>query len=181
VVKCLRAALLRVPVPMSVVVVLVLLSLTHVGSAGATDIPTTTYLVNTTWTAANSPYVLDGSVTIASGATLTIEPGVVVKFNGTSRSIFVNGALNASGTPSGPIYFTSLADDSIGGDTRGNGPTTGAPGQWAQIKVANGSYLSQLRSRRSVWRIWVRERERRDLRERSDERTRDCGRGGDGQ
>jgi hypothetical protein len=131
---------------MSVVVVLVLLSLTHVGSAGATDIPTTTYLVNTTWTAANSPYVLDGSVTIASGATLTIEPGVVVKFNGTSRSIFVNGALNASGTPSGPIYFTSLADDSIGGDTRGNGPTTGAPGQWAQIKVANGSYLSQLRN-----------------------------------
>ena len=31
---------------------------------------------DTTWTAANSPYTLTGHITVDSGVTLTIEPGV---------------------------------------------------------------------------------------------------------
>lgn len=34
---------------------------------------------NTTWTLANSPYVMTGSIVVFPGKTLTIQPGVVVK------------------------------------------------------------------------------------------------------
>ena len=34
--------------------------------------------LDTTWTKANSPYMLTGTVTVNSGVTLTIEPGATV-------------------------------------------------------------------------------------------------------
>jgi hypothetical protein len=42
-----------------------------------TPIPGGTLNVDTTWTAANSPYTVQGTVTIANGVTLTIEPGIL--------------------------------------------------------------------------------------------------------
>ena len=112
----------------------------------ATHIPTTTYTSNTTWTLANSPYVLDGNVTVAAGATLTIEPGVIVKFNGTTRELRVNGVLSAVGTSASHITFTSYQDDTAGGDTNGDGSATiGAPGQWYRVWVSSGNGSSQLR------------------------------------
>jgi RHS repeat-associated protein len=109
-----------------------------------THLPTTTYTTNTEWTAANSPYVLDGTLTVASGATLTIDPGVIVKFNGQLQTMYVNGTLSAVGTAANPITFTSYQDDSAGGDTNGDGTTTsGAPGQWIQISFSSsGSQLT---------------------------------------
>jgi hypothetical protein len=69
---------------------------------------------NTTWTAANSPYLLTQSLVIFPGKTLTIEPGTIVRvtadqsFN-TGNYIYleVRGTLNAIGTASNPITFTS--------------------------------------------------------------------------
>ena len=95
----------------------------------ATTIPATTYTQNATWTAAGSPYVINGDVTVASGATLTIEPGVIVKFNHqwpSPRKIIVapGGALVAAGTAGNEINFTSIKDDAVGGDTGGDGPTS---------------------------------------------------------
>jgi RHS repeat-associated protein len=98
-----------------------------------------TYSSNATWTTAQSPYVLDGSVSVAAGATLTIQPGVVVKLNGAFRTLNVNGTVNAVGTSANRITFTSIQDDSIGGDCGGDGPTTGAPGQWYFISVDSGN------------------------------------------
>ena len=69
---------------------------------------------NTTWTLANSPYILTGSVVVFPGKTLTIEPGVVVKvtadntFNtGNMLYLEVRGTLVAEGTLNFPIKFTS--------------------------------------------------------------------------
>lgn len=95
--------------------------------------------VNTTWTLAGSPYVVDGSVNVRPGVTLTIEPGVIVKFNGQFGTLWVNGALSAVGTAGQRIVFTSIQDDSVGGDTGGDGPTQGAPGQWYMISFMGGS------------------------------------------
>ncbi len=105
----------------------------------ATHVGTTTYTSNVTWTLTNSPYVLDGDVTVAGGATLTIEPGVIVKLNGTLRSIWVSGTLQALGTSGAHITFTSLQDDAVGGDTGGDGTTSGSPGQWGAIKLQSAT------------------------------------------
>ncbi|MCD6311203.1 MAG: fibronectin type III domain-containing protein, partial [Elusimicrobia bacterium] len=52
---------------------------------------------DTTWTEANSPYIINTNLTINSGVTLTIEPGVEVKFRGDYK-ITNKGFINAQGT-----------------------------------------------------------------------------------
>jgi parallel beta-helix repeat protein len=61
---------------------------------------------DTIWTLLDSPFVVSKNVTVSSNATLTIEPGVEVRFGG-NFSIIVRGRLNASGTPDKMITFTS--------------------------------------------------------------------------
>jgi parallel beta-helix repeat protein len=70
---------------------------------------------NTTWTATNSPYTVTGNVLINSGITLTIEPGVTVKFD-SLRSLQINGQLIARGTEGNKITFTSSAAIPAAGD-----------------------------------------------------------------
>ncbi len=57
---------------------------------------------NTTWTKAGSPYVLNGTIEIEDGFTLTIEPGVVIECD---ERIDVYGYLQASGTTADSITF----------------------------------------------------------------------------
>lgn len=87
---------------------------------------------NTTW-AAGKVYVLTGDITVNQLTTLTIQPGAVIKINW-DRGFTVNGKLVANGTAEHPIYFTSINDDSICGDT--NGDTTASvpnTGDWRRI------------------------------------------------
>jgi hypothetical protein len=103
---------------------------THVSGKITTD---------TTWTLDASPYVVDGSVRVMQGVVLTIDPGVVVKFNGQFGTLWVDGSLSAVGTPLQRIVFTSIQDDSVAGDTGDDGPTAGAPGQWYTISFMDAS------------------------------------------
>ena len=93
---------------------------------------------DTTWTAANSPYIVVASVEVWEGVTLTIEPGVTVKFD-SEKSLQVNGELIAQGTDGNLITFTS-------------NQASPAPDDWGNIEFtstaitttmdAEGNYVS---------------------------------------
>ena len=60
--------------------------------------------VNTTWSLANSPYNIVDDVQVAYGATLFIDPGVVVN-NGT---LLIFGNLDAEGNSDDRIAFNNV-------------------------------------------------------------------------
>ena len=118
-------------------------TLTTVGGAIST---------NTTWTLANSPYLVTGDVTVNVGISLTIEPGVIVKF-AAGKNLSINGIMNATGTAENRIYFTSFKDDGVGGDSNLDGTATWAqPGDWGRIFFAGTVVDSQTKLIQAVVR-----------------------------
>ncbi|MFG0319855.1 MAG: hypothetical protein ACF8XB_21465, partial [Planctomycetota bacterium JB042] len=80
-----------------------------------------------------------GSLDVPAGQTLTIQDGAILKF-GPTLSFTVLGTLKANGTAGTGISFTSIADDTIGGDTNGDGgATTPAPGDWQGVIVSGSA------------------------------------------
>ncbi|MEI6817639.1 MAG: T9SS type A sorting domain-containing protein [Bacteroidota bacterium] len=77
---------------------------------------------NTTWTLLNSPYIVTDTIVVFPGVTLTIEPGVVVKFADHKYIEIRQANLIAIGTALDSITFTS-------------NNTTPTPGIWG-----SGSY-----------------------------------------
>lgn len=71
---------------------------------------------NTTWETGKT-YVLGGRIAVTSGNTLTIQPGVIVKgqvgsgSNATALIIARGAKIDAQGTATSPIIFTSFADE----------------------------------------------------------------------
>ncbi|MDI6735375.1 MAG: cohesin domain-containing protein [bacterium] len=68
-----------------------------------------------TWLLINSPYIVTDTVTVESGNSLIVEPGVIVKF-ATGTSLISYGELIAVGTPNGTITFTSNKNIPQSGD-----------------------------------------------------------------
>jgi len=83
--------------------------------AGATTVAGGLLTVDTVWTAANSPYLVQGDLTVPSGKTLTIQAGVEVQLvQGDSQNagldtarteLTINGTLLAQGSAASPIVF----------------------------------------------------------------------------
>jgi hypothetical protein len=91
---------------------------------------------------AGMPYVVDPTVTVNSGATLTLPPGQVVKFRGASSQLLVNGTLQSQGTVQNPVFLTSFKDD-VGGSTSNDGnATVAAANDWAGVQVTAGGTLN---------------------------------------
>lgn len=68
--------------------------------------------VSGTWKKAKSPYTVTGDIRVPKNKTLTIEPGVVVKFAGHfSFTVGYRATLKAAGTAEDPIVFTALDTD----------------------------------------------------------------------
>ena len=68
---------------------------------------------NTTWTS-NNTYLLRGFVYVKNGATLTIEPGTLIKGERSSKGALIvtkSGKIIADGTRQRPIIFTSNQPD----------------------------------------------------------------------
>ena len=74
-------------------------------------------------------------IAIPSGSALDIPPGTVMKFDGYSYLDAHGGPLVARGTPSKRIVFTDIDDDTVLGDTDGDGATPDEPGlYWFGIR-----------------------------------------------
>lgn len=86
---------------------------------------------DTTWTISNSPYVVEGNVLVNQNVNLTIQPGVIIKFD---EDIYlrVDGTLYAVGTESQMITFTS----------NNKSP---APGDWGGLRFESTSVNSILK------------------------------------
>ena len=88
---------------------------------------------NTTWKQDIGTYCVIQNITILEGVTLTIEPGVNVKFftgNDQKLSLTVEGQLIARGTKDDRIYFTSSKKYP-------------APGDWKLIEFTDSSVRSK--------------------------------------
>jgi PKD repeat protein len=73
---------------------------------------------DTTWTKANSPYIVTSNVQVFDGIRLTIEPGVEIRFN-QNTALNVAGELNAVGTENEIVTFTSNGVPPSPGDWEG--------------------------------------------------------------
>ena len=107
--------------------------------ASASTFATSSPVASTVWTKDQSPYIVNAyDFNVPTGVTLTIQPGVVIKFSQNNIALTVNGTLNAQGTAADPIYFTSYNDKTVGGDT-GTSPWGLS---WAGIQTNSGASVN---------------------------------------
>ena len=99
--------------------------------------------VPTTWYADSIYIINDHDFWVEN--TLTIQPGTIIKFTSNYHMVVdKSGTVMAQGTAEKPIVFTSIKDDSYGGDCNKDGAASQpSPGDWQNISVtSNGNIFS---------------------------------------
>lgn len=108
-----------------------LILVSFVSSSHASTLISGSITTNTVWTKEASPYIIGEAVVVEQDAVLTIEPGVIIKFDPNTFGAIVYGSIVARGTKAEPVVFTSLLDDTVGGDTNEDGEeSTPYPDDW---------------------------------------------------
>ncbi len=103
--------------------------------------------VNTTWETGKI-YVLEGRITVLPDITLTIQPGVIVKgregsaSNATALLIARGGNLDAVGTSTSPIIFTSVADQILPGEIASPNLDATLNGLWGGLIILGNAPIS---------------------------------------
>ena len=98
----------------------VVLAFTQLAQAQNTVQVSSDITTNTTWTR-NNVYILNGYRYVKDGATLTIEPGTVIRGDKASKGTLIiarTGKIFANGTAAEPIVFTS--NEPVGSRTYGD-------------------------------------------------------------
>ena len=75
-------------------------------------------IASPSWTAEHGPYIVDGTIQVLPGATLTMEPGVLVRFKKDAKLV-VHGTLVIKGEASNPVVLTSAEAEPSRGDWGG--------------------------------------------------------------
>ena len=102
---------------------------------------------STTWTS-NNIYVLNQKVVVSSGVVLTIQAGTIIKGTEGSGSlasaliVAQGGKLNATGTATEPIIFTSINDNIEVGQTAGTNLDETNSGLWGGLIVLGSAPCS---------------------------------------
>ena len=113
------------------------------GTQGSIINVSTDITADITWTTGNT-YILDSLITVSNGATLTIESCVLVKAeNGATGLVIDKGAnIDAQGTESCPIIFTSVDDALVNGDIVSPNLTAEDVGLWAGVFILGDAPVS---------------------------------------
>ena len=102
---------------------------------------------NTTWTS-DKIWILGSRIAVTNGATLTIEPGTVIKgqagtgANATALIIARNAKINAVGTAASPIIFTSIADEIQPGQIASPNLDPTLSGLWGGLIIMGNAPIS---------------------------------------
>jgi len=119
---------------------------------------TTTIVSDTEWTLSGSPYVLNCYVQVSKGATLTVDPGVIVEAGG-NAGLYIQGTLLAQGTSDAPITFRSTSDNPSSGDWTGlffDGATaSGSQLSYVTVQGAGRSYGGDYYGYRNSFGGWL--------------------------
>ncbi len=91
----------------------------------------------------NGALVVQDTIGIPQGASLTLQAGVVVKWPA-AYQMTVDGTLTCNGTSANPVVFTDFSDDSVAGDTNNNGASVGNWTAWRGIVFGPTSSASVL-------------------------------------
>ena len=102
---------------------------------------------NTTWESGKI-YILETRIAVEAGATLTIQPGVIVKgeagtgANATALLVARGAKLMAEGTADAPIIFTTVADEIIPGQIASPNLDPDLNGLWGGVIILGNARIS---------------------------------------